>query len=186
MNNNLLIAFVALTAIALIAQAGLLLAFFLFAKKSYDSMRADFEQFRDSAMPLFNASKVFFERISPHIEPVTADFVKTMSSVQSISADAAEIAKKMRAEVDTVRASADEVIGRFKEQAVRLDAMTTTVLNSADRVGGFLQNAVSAPARQVAGVMAAAKAVVETLKQRPDPAVRRAQGNGSSDHETFI
>lgn len=187
MNNNqtVLIIFVALTAVALLTQAGVMVAFFLFAKKSYESVRADFDEFRDSAMPLLQTSKAFFERIGPQIEPVTNDFVKTMSSVQTITADTAEITKKLRAEADTVRASADELIAKFQQQAARVDSMMTSVLDSADKVGGFVQNAVGGPARQMAGVVAAAKAVVENLRH-PEPGARRAQGNGSGDHETFI
>jgi hypothetical protein len=46
--------------------------------------------------------------------------------------------------------------------------MTTEALNGLDRAGQLLTQAVSVPARQVAGVVAAAKAVLETLR-KPAP-----------------
>jgi hypothetical protein len=42
--------------------------------------------------------------------------------------------------------------------------MTTTFLNGVDRFGSFLNEAVHMPLRQINGVVAAAKAVVDALR----------------------
>src|SRR5579863_4624494 len=101
-HETILIVFVAMTAVALMVQAIVLLAFFLAARKSYDKMRLEFEELRESAMPLMNASRdvlaqfgPHLARIAPHIEPITADLVKTAANVRVISTDAAEILSKV-------------------------------------------------------------------------------------------
>jgi hypothetical protein len=73
-----------------------------------------------------------------------------------------------------------------------VDAMLSSVLDAVDRAGSFLTNAVSKPARQLAGVLASVKAVVESLRSS-DAAFRHAPPpedlgdmRSSADEEPFV
>jgi hypothetical protein len=166
-SETLLVVFVALTAIALLAQAGLLVVIFLVMKKAVEGLRSDFNELRESAMPVLKQSKVILERIGPSIEPVTADVVKTVSNMRVISGDVAELTKKMRAEAENVQASAADIRQKVKVQSVRIDQMVTRSL---------VQSAVGGPAKKLAGVLAAAKAIVESLAAKRKATPRTVQG----------
>jgi methyl-accepting chemotaxis protein len=180
---TILMVFVALTAIALLVQAIILVAVFFAGKKAFDSLRGEFEELRTSALPVLNISRQFFERLGPDIGPVTSDVIKTAANLKTITSDMAELTTKVRTQVEDVQTSANEALERIKQQAARVDIMVTNLLDAADRVTGFLENAVSVPVRQFAGVLAAVKAIVETLRHA-EPPTRRVQPN--NDHESFI
>lgn len=182
-NESILIAFVALTGFALLVQAIVLVAIFLTGKKALEKLRKDFEDLRQSAVPLFTATRDVLAKIAPKIEPITSDVVHTTASLRAVSSDLAGITAKVRTQVEGVESSTSDVLERFRRQAVRVDSMVTQTLDAADRAGAFLQTTVSVPARQLTGILAAAKAILESLRGR-EPAPRRAQP--ANDHETFV
>jgi methyl-accepting chemotaxis protein len=182
-NETILTVFVALTAVALLAQAGILLAALLIGRKIVLSLREDIEELRNSAMPFIKDTRQLFDRFAPEIEPILKEMVTAAPNLKAISADVAALTKKARTQADGIETSAVEALERIKHQASRLDSAVTRALDDADRVLGFVHTAVSAPARQVAGVLAAARAIVESFR-RPEVAARRAQP--TNDHESFI
>jgi hypothetical protein len=185
-NSNheiLLIVFVALTGLALAVQAIVLLAVLFAGKKAYASLRVEFDELRESALPMLKASRALYDRIGPNIEPVAADIVKVAANMKTVTTDLAALTTSLRTQADGVQASAAELMARTRQQAARVDAMLTNLLDAADSLVDSLQKAVGVPARQLAGVLAAFKAVVESLRHS-QPAARRTQS--SNDHESFI
>ncbi len=182
-SDTTLTAFVALTAVALLVQAGILLAALLIGRKIVRSLREDIEELRSTAMPVLKDTRQLFDRIVPEVEPILKEMVKAAPNLRAISADVAALTKKARTQADGIEASAIEAMDRIRHQASRLDAAVTSALDSTDRVVNFLHYTVSAPARQVAGVLAAARAIVDSLR-RPEPPARRVQP--TNDHESFI
>ena len=182
-NETLLIVFIALTSLAMVVQAVLLVVICLAAKKTVEKLRDDFKELRESAVPFFTGTKEVFTRIAPKIEPVTDDIVSAAASMRAISADVAVITSKVRTQVEGAQASTTEAIEKFRVQASRVDGMVTKTLDTADRVGGFLQNSIAGPARQLAGILAAAKAVMESLRTGKQ-AVNRTPAAG--DSEDFV
>jgi hypothetical protein len=57
-----------------------------------------------------------------------------------------------------------EILDRVRRQGNRLDLMCTDLLDTMDRAGGFVANAVSAPVRQVSRMLGTVKAIVESLR----------------------
>jgi methyl-accepting chemotaxis protein len=170
-NDTVLTAFVALTGVALLVQAILLLALFVSMSKAVRSLKEQVEELRSSAMPVVGNLQRILERVAPHVEPVSADIASITSSLKTASGNLAEITGELRAQAADVQVSAAEVVERVRAQAFRVDTMITTVLDSADRAGAMMQSAVSIPARQLSGVLAALKAVVESLRNSgPRPA----------------
>jgi len=182
-SETILTVFVALTALALLAQAGILLAALLIGRKMFVSLRDDFEELRSSAMPVLKESRQLFERIVPQVEPILKEVAGAAPNLKAISADVAALTKKARTQADGIEVSALDAMERIKHQAARLDTAVTRVLDDTDRVLGFVHTAVSAPARQVAGVLAAARAIMDSFRHT-DHASQRVQP--SNDHESFI
>jgi hypothetical protein len=181
--STLLIVFVGLTALALLVQAIILVAVTLAGKKAFESLRAEFEELRTSAVPVLNISRQFFERIGPDVGPLTSDVIKTAANLKTVTGDMAALTTNLRTQVADVQTSANEALERVKVQAARVDLMVTNFLDATDRMNAFLQSAVSVPVRQFAGVLAAVKAIVETLRHA-EPTERRVQP--ANDHESFI
>jgi hypothetical protein len=182
-NEAILIAFVALTGFALLVQAIVLVAIFLTAKKAFEKMRRDFDDLRQTAVPLFTATRDVLTKIAPKIEPITSDVAVAAASLRTVSADLAGITSKVRVQVEGVETSTSDVLERIRRQTVRVDTMVTQALDAADRAGAFLETTVSVPARQLTGILAAAKAILESLRARRT-APRRTQP--ANDHETFV
>ncbi len=182
-SDTILTVFVALTAAALLVQAGVLLAALLIGRKIVLSLREDVEELRNSATPVLKQARELYERYVPEFEPVLKEMIKAAPNLRAISADVAALTGKARSQADGIEASAVEAMDRIRFQAARLDSAVTRLLDDADRVLGFVHTAVGAPARQVAAVLAAARAIVDSLR-RPEPPARRVQP--ANDHETFI
>jgi len=183
-SGNVLTIFVIIVALAFVAQAAILGAFYVFARKAFDSLKQDVDEIRDATLPILTTSREFFQRISPRIDPITADVAKTLANTKTITSDIAEVTGRLRDEAASVQSSATEVLNKVKHQTERLDHMVTEVLNSVDRIGHVLETTVTVPARQAAGVLAAFKAVVESLR-RPRPVGASVAGS-NNDHEHFV
>jgi len=62
------------------------------------------------------------------------------------------------------------IMQRVDRQTQRLDSLLTSGLNALDRTAVAIESAVAAPVRQVNGIFAAVKAVVETYRaETPRP-----------------
>lgn len=182
-SQTLLIVFIALTSLAMVVQAVLLVVICLAAKKAIEKLRDDFKELRETAVPFFKGTREVLTRIAPKIEPVTEDIVNAAASMRAISADVAVITSKVRTQVEGAQASTTEAIEKFRVQTNRVDTMVTKTLDSADRFGAFLQTSLVVPVKQLAGILAAAKAVMNSLGNRP-PAAKRAPA--PNDNENFV
>jgi methyl-accepting chemotaxis protein len=149
-NETILLAITAVIGLALLLQTIILLAIFLSLRKAARSLHDEVEDLRSSVMPIIYATREAITRFTPKIEGAVDDL--------------AGITQSLRVQTTEMQASANEVIERLRSQLHRLDGMITSVLDAADRAGGFVIASVSKPVRQLSGVMASIKAVLETLR----------------------
>jgi len=84
--------------------------------------------------------------------------------IMVVTAGLAELTQVVRRETKDVRFSASEIVGRVNRQTARLDAMLTATLDVLERTGTLLESSVAAPVRQVNGVFAAVRAVIDTYR----------------------
>ena len=158
-NQTLMLAIVAVTALAVLLQAFILLAIFVSVRKAARSLKEQVEDIRSAAMPIIYNTRELITRVTPYVE--------------STVYDVATMAHGLREQTVQVESTAKEMLERLRKQSSRVDAMLSSVLDAVDRAGSFLTNAVSKPARQLAGVLASVKAVVESLRSS-DAAFRHA------------
>jgi methyl-accepting chemotaxis protein len=163
--------FAGVAALALLLQAIVLLAIFFGIRKAISSLREDFEDIRTSVTPFVKDAHEVFVRVAPKIETATADV--------------AALTHSLRAQSEDLKAASAEIIEKARRQATRIDSMTTTILDAADRAGTFVNEAVSKPMRQLSGILASIKAVVETLRA-PEPVVRTRTNHKPGDPEMFV
>lgn len=161
--------FAGVAALALLLQAIVLLAIFFGIRKAIAALREDFEDLRTSVTPFVKEAHVVFKRVAPKIEETTADV--------------AALTHTLRAQSEELKVASAEIIEKARRQADRVDLMTTDVLNAADRAGAFVNHAVTKPMRQLNGIVASIKAVVDTLRS---PQARPRANRQPGDPEMFV
>jgi hypothetical protein len=162
-NHTVLIIFVAFTGAAVLLQACVLLAIFISLRKTAKAVLEATSDLKATVIPMAHSTRELVERITPQIITVTGGL--------------SELTETLRKETAGVSFSVAEIMGRVSRQTQRLDAMLTAGLNSVERAGGVLESAVAMPVRQVNGIFAALKAMIETYRSEtpsrkppyPDP-----------------
>ena len=168
-NETLLLAFVAVTGLAVLLQALILLAIFLTVRKAASSVREQAEDMRSAVMPIVYNTRELMTRLAPKIEGTVDDL--------------ADIARGLKAQSAEMQSTVDEITGVMRRQTNRIDDKVTNVLNGVDKIGSFVAEVVSRPVRQVSGLLASIKAIVEALRApAPEPRGTRS----SWDKDMFV
>ena len=171
-SQTILFIILAVIALALLGQAIVLLAIFLSIRKTACSLKEDFEDLRGEISPILHNTRELFLRIAPRIEDTAADL--------------AAMAHGLRTQTADIQASAAEVLDKLRHQSTRLDGMITSVFDAVDRATSFVTETVARPVRQLSGILASAKAVIETLRStapEPQPAAPQAPPRPPSEPE---
>jgi hypothetical protein len=168
-NQTIQLFIIAVAALAVVLQAIVLIAILLSVKKVANSIQAEIQDLRSAVAPLIFSSRDFFTRVAPKIE--------------EFSTDVADIVHTLHTRTTEFDSTATVILERLQVQTVRVDGMFTGALDSIDRVGGYVSEAVSKPVRQLSALMAAAKAVVESLRASASQPHSTA---GSGDEDKFV
>jgi len=168
--NHILIVLVTIFGVAVLLQVAVLAGLAItgmkalkMAKEYAEGMREYAEDMRTKIVPVLHSSQVVLDQskaLIARLEP----------KLDAAAGDLAEITRTAREETTRLSESAQEITERIRRQAERVDGMTTSALNGVDKVSHFLNEAVNAPVRQVNGIVAAARAIISTLRA---PAPRR-------------
>jgi hypothetical protein len=164
--ETLLIIFVALTGIAVLLQACVLFAIYISLRKTAQSAVQATGDFKATVLPMVHSTRELVERITPQII--------------TISEGLASLTETLKKETKGVSLSATEIMQRVNRQTERLDTMLTSGLNAVERAGDVVETAVAAPVRQVNGILAAIRAVIDTYRSF-GTRVKSAYPNGDND-----
>jgi uncharacterized protein YoxC len=162
--ETILTILVAVIAVAALIQLVVLFVMLLALKKGLKLAGEYATEMQSKVVPVLEHSKALIH--------TTKDLITRLQpKLEATATNLAELSQVANAEAKKIQESTDEITERLRRQAARVDGMTTDALNGVDRAGHLLNQAVTIPARQVAGVVAAAKAVFETLR-KPAPRTR--------------
>lgn len=149
--DNTILAFVAIAALALAVQTIGMVAVLLVARKAARNLREEMEQYRSSIMPLILRARETVLNVAPKVELAAEEL--------------AAVSTKLREQATDIQSAANDILARTHTQAGRVDHMLTAVFDRMERAGAFMSDAVAKPMRQLSGVIASVKAVVETLRE---------------------
>lgn len=160
--NTILIVMVAVYGASVVLQIGVL-AFVLWgalkaikaARQYADEMDERVRPVLASSHELLQQTKALVTRLEPKLEAAAGDL--------------AEITRIAREETTRITTSANEITDRIRKQAERMDAMTSNTLDGIEKAGHILNVAVNTPVKQVSGFVAAARAVLNALRQPASP-----------------
>lgn len=160
-------------------QLVILFAMFLALRKGMRAASAHALELKANALELKTHALEIKGKVIPILEH-TSELLQTTKGlvarlepkIEAAAGDVADMTRTASAELKRLGASADEITDRVRRQAARVDGITTNALNGVDRASQFVGQAVSAPVRQFTGIVAAAKAVIDTLRTAPTPPAR--------------
>jgi len=144
-------------ALALLMQAIILLAMFLGMRKAAKSLKEEIEDVRSSVMPVVNDTRELLTRLS-----------RLTPKLESTITDAAELTSKLRAQTADVEAAVEDILERVRKQTSRVDNMFSGTLDTVDRASVFVTETIVKPVRQISGLLAGLKAIIESLRS-PQP-----------------
>jgi uncharacterized protein YoxC len=148
--ETILTVFVAFTGVAVLLQACILVAILISLRKTAKSVLEATEDLKTTVIPMVHSTRELVQRITPQ--------------VVTVSSGLAELTETLKRESAGVSASVHDMAQRAGRQMQRLDAMLTASLNAVEKATDVVETAVSAPVRQVNGILAAIRAVVETYR----------------------
>jgi hypothetical protein len=161
--ENLTPVFILLTGIAVLLQAGVLVAIFVVLRKTSAKMETLAEEVKTRVLPTISQAEAMLTEIRPKVETI-AEQVKETTII-------------VRGEVERVDATVNDVVDRARLQIIRADELFTRTLDKVERTSEIVHRTVISPVRQVSGLMQGLTAGLEFLFSQRG---RRNGGNRES------
>jgi hypothetical protein len=145
--ENLMPLFVALTAAAVLLQAGLLAAMYLAMRKSTTRMETLATEVKTKALPALETAQSLLTEIQPKLTLIAENLAET-----SVMA---------RSQVERVDATVSDVVDRTRLQIIRADDLLTRTLDRVEETSEMVHKTVVSPVRQVSGLIQGVTAGLE-------------------------
>jgi hypothetical protein len=155
--------FVALTGIAVLLQAGVLMAMYFAMRKSGDRMEALATEVKTRVLPSIEQAQEMLTVLRPKLE-VIVDNLQDATTV-------------LRSQVKRVDATVNDVMDRTRLQVIRADELVSRTLDRVEQTTEMVQKTVVSPVRQLSGIMQGITVGLEFLF------AGRGRRNGSSREE---
>lgn len=191
MDNNLLTIFVALTAFAVLLQAGVLLALFLTVRKAAAFTETVADEVKTKAFPAIDSANKMLAELGPKVSVIADNVIEIQPKVSRIAENLVELRPKIlqatdnvvdvtkvaRDQVRRIDATVTDVTDRARLQVIRADEMLTRTMDRVEHTSDVVTRTVVSPVRQVSGIIQGVTAGFEFLLQNRG---RKNAGNGHS------
>ncbi|HEX4784965.1 MAG TPA: hypothetical protein VH350_11520 [Candidatus Sulfotelmatobacter sp.] len=137
--ENLTPWFIALTGIAVLLQAGVLVAIFVVLRKTSTKMEVLANEVKTKVMPTIAQAEALLTDIRPKVEAIAEQVKETTTLVHN--------------QVERVDATVHDVVDRARLQIIRTDELFTRTLDRVERTSDIVQKTVVSPVRQISGLM---------------------------------
>ena len=131
--------FVALTGIAVLLQAGVLLAMYIAMRKSTQHLEELAGDVKTKVMPTVTQAQEMITVLRPKIETIVENLRDTTTT--------------LRSEVQRVDATVNDVIDRARLQVIRGDELLSRTLDRVEQTSEIVQKTVVSPVRQISGLV---------------------------------
>jgi len=167
-NLNLLMLFIALTAVAVVIQAGMLTAMYLAMRKSSARMEALAAEVKAKVLPVAEQVHSMLTELKPRIETIVSN--------------ASESSTLARAQIQRLDATVNDLLDRTRLQVIRADELVSRTLDRVEETTDMVHKTVVSPVRQLSGIIAGLTTVLDFLLG----ARRRGNGAHAAQDEMFI
>ncbi|HVI10762.1 MAG TPA: hypothetical protein VND65_20900 [Candidatus Binatia bacterium] len=179
--DNLIPIFIAITGAAVLLQAGVLVGIYLAMRKSTERMEALATEVKGKAIPALEKAQSILAEIQPVI-------VELRPKVVTVSENIAETSSTVRAQIQRVDATVNDVVDRARLQIIRADELLSRTLDRVEETSEIVHKTVVSPVRQVSGIIQGVTAGLEFLlahRNRKNGGSREGRGSVQQD-ELFI
>lgn len=170
MNDTLLGIFIAVTAVAVVIQAGILVGLYVAVRKSTAKMEALATQVTTKALPTMETVQSMLVEMRPKLDVLTVNLTESSTLVRN--------------QLGRFDATLTDALDRTRLQVIRADELLNRTMDKVEETSDAVHKTVISPLRQVNGLMSAISTGVEVfLGQR-----RRHPKNGAGvpQDEMFI
>jgi signal transduction histidine kinase len=154
--------FIALTGVAVLLQAGVLLAMYIAMRKTTNDLHDLASEVRTKLMPSIGQAQEILSDLRPKLD-VIADNVRDTSTT-------------VKAQVQRIDATVNDMVDRARLQVIRADELLTKTLDRVEHTSEVVQRTVVSPVRQIAGLRQGSTVGLEFLF-----ASRRRNGGGREE-----
>lgn len=131
--------FIALTGVAVLLQAGVLLAMYIAMRKSSERIEAIANEVKTKVLPTVDQAQEMLTELRPKIA-VIVDNIEGATTV-------------VRSQVQRADATVNDVMDRARLQIIRGDELLTRTLDRVEQTTEIVQKTVVSPIRQLSGLM---------------------------------
>lgn len=169
MDNTLLTIFIAVTAAAVLLQAGILAGMFFAMRKTSAKVESLAEEVKTKVLPTAELAHSMLSDLRPKIETLV-DNVSVSTTV-------------LRTQMERVDATLTDIVDRTRLQVIRADEFVSNTMDKLEETREAVQRTVVSPVRQISGLMHGLSVGVEAFFGR-----RRGRNSGSNvqQDEMFI
>lgn len=163
MNDTLLILFIAITAFAILLQAGILAGMFFAVRKTSAKVESLAEEVKTKVLPAAELAHSMITDLRPKIDTV-ADNVSVSTTM-------------LRTQLERIDATLTDIVDRTRLQVIRADEFVNSTMDKLEETREAVQRTVVSPVRQISGLMHGVGAGVEAFfgRRRPRPAPNAQQ-----------
>jgi len=141
--------FIAITAAAVVIQAGILVAMYLAVRQSAARMETLSTEIRTKILPTAEIAHSMLVEFRPHLEILVTNVSESSTMV--------------RAQMERLDATLSDAIDRTRLQVIRADELLNRTLDRVESTTDLVHNTVVSPVRQLAGLIQGITAGVEFL-----------------------
>lgn len=170
MDDALLRIFIAVTAGAVVVQAGILVGLYLAVRRSSARMEALALELKSKALPTMETVQNLLVELRPKIDVMSTNFQESSTLVRN--------------QLARIDATLTDAMDRARLQVIRADELLNRTMDKVEETSDAVHKTVISPLRQVSGLMAAISTGVDVLlgqkKRHPK------NGAGVPQDEMFI
>lgn len=144
--------FIALTAVAVALQAGVLLAMFLVLRKTGERLEALATEVKTKILPTVEQAQAMLTEVRPKFEVITENLKESTITV--------------REQVQRIDAAVNDVVDRARLQVIRADELLSRTLDRVEHTSEIVHRTVISPVRQMSGLMQGITAGLEFFFSR--------------------
>lgn len=137
--DNLLIVFIALTAVAVLLQAGMLAGMYLSVRKTSAKVEQLAEEVKTKVLPTAELAHSMMSELRPKITTV-ADNVSVSTTM-------------LRTQMERIDVTLTDIVDRTRLQVIRADEFVNSTMDKLEETREVVQRSVVSPVRQLSGLM---------------------------------
>ncbi|MGH9502927.1 MAG: hypothetical protein ACRD20_08755 [Terriglobales bacterium] len=141
--------FVAVTAAAVVIQAGILVALFVTVRKSSSRMEALATEVKGKVMPTVDTAQSMLVDMRPRIDTIANNVSETSTVV--------------RGQIERLDATVTDIVDRTRLQVIRADELLNRTMDRIEETSDAVHRTVISPVRQLSGLVQGLSAGLEFL-----------------------